>query len=85
MNELINSKFKVTYDDKKKYSDKPNVNVEQKGSPARLFTNISEVNKIEIPEMNELNDYWFCTLCNKYTYVQNKHCVKCSKCTSKVE
>jgi hypothetical protein len=71
--------FKVTYCNQRNFSDKTS----NKGSSARLFTNIKEINQVEIPRMDELKDYYYCELCEKYTFLQNKHCFKCSKCTSR--
>ena len=71
--------FKVTYCNQMNFSDKTS----NKGSSARLFTNIKEINQVEIPRMDELKDYYYCELCEKYTFLQNKHCFKCSKCTSR--
>ena len=72
--------FKVTYCNQRNFSEKTS----NKGSSARIFTNISEINQVEIPRMDELKDYYYCELCEKYTFIQNKHCFKCSKCTSRV-
>lgn len=50
------------------------------GSPVRIFTNMLP-SKLPLPGEE---GYWFCDLCEKWVSSENKHCFKCSSCTSKV-
>lgn len=68
--------YKVSYRNQKKFSLNETV---KKGSPARIFTNIS-LDKIQLPAEN---GYYFCNICSKYTFKENKHCDKCNLCPSK--
>ncbi|XP_034254878.1 rRNA N6-adenosine-methyltransferase ZCCHC4 isoform X2 [Thrips palmi] len=49
------------------------------GSPVRIFTNILP-SKLPLPEEE---GYRFCDFCEKWVSSENKHCFKCSSCTSK--
>ncbi|KAJ8304059.1 hypothetical protein KUTeg_017642, partial [Tegillarca granosa] len=67
--------YKVDYDnhglfrgDTKKY-----------GSPVRIFTNVSPEHII----LPEVEGYWFCKLCRRYSAKENVHCQMCDSCTSK--
>lgn len=67
----------MSYENQKKFSQDSKL---KKGSPARIFTNIS-LDKIELPK--ELG-YTFCDVCKKYTFEENIHCYECNTCPSKV-
>ena len=64
--------FRCNYLEHRVYSGKQN-----RGSPARLFTNI-EPNELKLPE----TEYKFCGECSKYVHKTNKHCKLCKKCTT---
>ena len=68
--------YKVSYRNQKKFSSNETI---KKGSPARIFTNVS-INKIQLPSEQ---GYYFCDICLKYTFEENKHCIKCNLCPSK--
>jgi hypothetical protein len=70
--------YKVSYDNQRTYSV-CKFNKNKKGSPARLFTDVHGACKIEISN----DEYWYCDMCEKYTFKENKHCFKCNLCTSK--
>ncbi len=70
--------YKVLYENHKKFGKSSTA---KKGSTARIFTDI-EAKRIKLP-LNE--GYYYCSICAKYTYKENKHCEKCKLCTSKVK
>jgi hypothetical protein len=51
----------------------------KKGSPVRIFTDISPS---KCPPLDELN-YKYCFECDRYTLITNQHCLQCQSCTSK--
>uniref|UniRef100_A0A8C6R9H8 rRNA N(6)-adenosine-methyltransferase ZCCHC4 n=1 Tax=Nannospalax galili TaxID=1026970 RepID=A0A8C6R9H8_NANGA len=51
----------------------------RKQSPVRIFTNIPP-NKIILPTEE---GYRFCSLCQRYVSLENRHCEHCNSCTSK--
>ncbi|KAG8321419.1 rRNA N6-adenosine-methyltransferase zcchc4 [Homalodisca vitripennis] len=50
------------------------------GSPVRMFTNIV-AREFVLPRTE---GYWLCKPCAKWASPENRHCVKCKACTSKV-
>ncbi|CAF1109089.1 unnamed protein product [Adineta steineri] len=51
----------------------------KKGSPVRMFTDISPS---KCPPLDELN-YKYCFECDRYTLLTNQHCLQCQTCPSK--
>ena len=51
----------------------------EKGSPVRMFTNISPS---KFPPLDEMN-YKYCFECDRYTLINNQHCHYCQICPSK--
>ncbi|CAF4001465.1 unnamed protein product, partial [Rotaria magnacalcarata] len=51
----------------------------RKGSPVRMFTDIS---RSKFPPLDDVN-YKYCFECDLYTLLTNQHCFQCQSCTSK--
>lgn len=68
--------YKVNYTNHENYTNNGKL---KNGSPIRIFTNVP-LNKIALPP-NE--GYKFCKQCNKWTFANNLHCIKCKLCPSK--
>lgn len=66
--------YKVDYKNHALYK-----NSKRRGSPVRLFTNVSAEN-IKLPASE---GYRFCKECRRYVAKENKHCTECNSCTSK--
>ncbi|XP_055877800.1 rRNA N6-adenosine-methyltransferase ZCCHC4-like isoform X2 [Biomphalaria glabrata] len=67
--------YKVDYDNHNLFNGQN----KKKGSPVRIFTNISQV-LFSLP----LQDgYWFCEPCQRFSSHENWHCKDCGACTSK--
>ncbi|KAI1717424.1 putative n6-adenine methyltransferase domain-containing protein [Ditylenchus destructor] len=64
--------FKVTYENHKDYS-KPEKSI------VRFFTDIANSSFILPPELG----YRFCSKCDRFVAIENRHCSVCKKCTSK--
>ncbi len=75
---LILYSIQVSYENQKKFSTKSTPH--KKGSTARIFTNLS-LEKVELPARE---GYYYCDICKKYTFKENKHCQICNACASKV-
>ncbi|XP_071947100.1 rRNA N(6)-adenosine-methyltransferase ZCCHC4-like [Antedon mediterranea] len=71
--------YKVDYENHDFFKSGPNSKSKKKGSPVRIFTNISS-NLIPLPAEE---GYSFCSICNRYVSKENKHCNLCNSCTSK--
>eukprot|EP00042_Codosiga_hollandica_P027076 m.132138 g.132138 ORF g.132138 m.132138 type:complete len:481 (-) comp52374_c0_seq10:19-1461(-) len=66
--------FAIDYDNHSTFKKGGNT----KGSPVRAYTNIpSRLFKLPKP------DYRFCTPCDRFVSVRNRHCSDCNACTSK--
>lgn len=53
----------------------------KKGSPARIFTNVP----LKDIELAKSQGYKYCETCEKFTFEENVHCIKCNLCPSKVK
>ncbi|TWW63755.1 Zinc finger CCHC domain-containing protein 4 [Takifugu flavidus] len=51
----------------------------RKHSPVRIFTNISPTDFV----LPEEEGYRFCSVCQRFVWILNKHCDKCNICPSK--
>ncbi|CAL1526091.1 unnamed protein product [Lymnaea stagnalis] len=67
--------YKVDYDNHNLFNSQQ----KKKGSPVRMFTNISQV----LFRLPAEEGYWFCQSCQKYSSKENWHCKDCRACTSK--
>lgn len=68
-------------DYKIEYTSKSSLNLcrGKKGSPVRIFTDISPS---KFPPLDDEN-YKYCFECDRYTLLTNQHCFYCQSCTSK--
>lgn len=72
------SDYKINYTNHTSYTDMGNKS-RKLGSPVRIFTNVPlELLKLPIQEQ-----YKYCSKCEKYTALENRHCIKCNTCPSK--
>lgn len=72
------SDYKINYTNHTSYTDLGNKS-RKLGSPVRIFTNVPlELLKLPIQEQ-----YKYCSKCQKYTALENRHCPKCNTCPSK--
>lgn len=70
--------YKVNYTNHTAYTDMGS-KCRKLGSPVRLFTNVPlELIKLPIKE-----EYKFCAVCQRYTALENRHCILCNQCPSK--
>lgn len=68
--------YRVEYDNHPLFVK--NENSEKLGSPVRIFTNIP-LHQFQLWD----SEYKFCKKCDRWVTLANKHCNKCSDCTSK--
>ncbi len=73
------SDYQVSYESDSGYRDGKEGGKRKQGSPVRIFTTI-ELSKINL---SHEPGYKFCTACNKWVSVLNKHCELCHACTAK--
>ncbi|XP_037810780.1 rRNA N6-adenosine-methyltransferase ZCCHC4 [Lucilia sericata] len=72
------SDYKINYTNHTSYTDMGNKS-RKLGSPVRIFTNVPlQLLKLPIQEQ-----YKYCSKCEKYTALENRHCEKCNSCPSK--
>lgn len=69
--------YKVDYENHTLFNTKDGK--KKKGSPVRIFTNISPTS---LP-LSAADGYWYCGVCDRYSASENKHCDSCQSCTSK--
>ncbi|XP_075149977.1 rRNA N(6)-adenosine-methyltransferase ZCCHC4 [Haematobia irritans] len=70
--------YKINYTNHESYTDIGKM-ARKQGSPVRLFTNVPlELIKLPVQEL-----YKYCSKCEKYTALENRHCDKCKCCPSK--
>lgn len=71
------SDYKINYTNHSSYTDIGNKS-RKLGSPVRIFTNVPlQLLKLPIQEQ-----YKYCSKCEKYTALENRHCPKCNFCPS---
>ncbi|XP_013108293.2 rRNA N6-adenosine-methyltransferase ZCCHC4 [Stomoxys calcitrans] len=70
--------YKINYTNHDSYTD-VGKSARKQGSPVRLFTNVPlDLIKLPIQEL-----YKYCSKCERYTALENRHCDKCKSCPSK--
>lgn len=71
--------YKVNYDNHSSFTNLGNKK-RKFGSPVRIFTNIP-LSKLNLAG---IDGYKYCKLCRFWVSKENKHCLECQSCTSKV-
>ncbi|XP_073845805.1 rRNA N(6)-adenosine-methyltransferase ZCCHC4 [Musca autumnalis] len=72
------SDYKINYTNHDSYTDIGKL-ARKQGSPVRLFTNVP----LEIVKLPVKEQYKYCSKCQKYTALENRHCDVCQSCPSK--
>lgn len=72
------SDYKINYTNHDSYTDVGKM-ARKQGSPVRLFTNIP-LSLLKLPVQEQ---YKYCSKCEKYSALENRHCDKCKCCPSK--
>uniref|UniRef100_A0A1A9WC66 CCHC-type domain-containing protein n=1 Tax=Glossina brevipalpis TaxID=37001 RepID=A0A1A9WC66_9MUSC len=70
--------YKINYINHLSYTDNGHKS-RKLGSPVRVFTNVP----LELLTLPIKEGYKYCSLCKRYTALENHHCNKCNKCPSK--
>ncbi|XP_005186567.2 rRNA N6-adenosine-methyltransferase ZCCHC4 [Musca domestica] len=72
------SDYKINYTNHDSYTD-IGKSARKQGSPVRLFTNVP----LDILKLPVKEQYKYCSKCQKYTALENRHCEICKCCPSK--
>lgn len=70
LEEFYMSDYQVNYQNHKKFKS----NKADQASPIRIFTNL-KLSMLNLPKP----DYWFCKTCQKFTFLNNVHCLLCDR------